>query len=143
MFRRHSCSFASPRACLRRSYLAGQMSVTISQVQGTAFVQDSMGQSYIANAKVTLKGPAVIETETDEGGKFEFLDVQPGTYTIEVAAPGLLATQVVTVDMGKVAEISLDLKPTTVQDSVTVTSTANDAPQPHPLRPEPSHPARS
>jgi outer membrane receptor protein involved in Fe transport len=86
-----------------------------------------MGQSYIANAKVTLKGPAVMEAETDEGGKFEFLDVQPGTYTIEVTAPGLVATQVVTVEMGKVSEISLDLKPMTVQDSVTVTSTASDA----------------
>ncbi len=107
--------------------LAGQMPVAISQVQGTAFVQDSMGQSYIANAKVTLKGQAVVEAETDEGGKFEFLDVQPGTYTIEVTAPGLVATQVVTVEMGKVSEISLDLKPMTVQDSVTVTSTANDA----------------
>ena len=28
--------------------------------------------------------------------------------------------------MGKVAEISLDLKPMTVQDSVTVTATANE-----------------
>ncbi len=86
-----------------------------------------MGQSYIANVKVTLKGPAVMEAETDEGGKFEFLDVQPGTYTIEVTAPGLVATQLVTVEMGEVSEISLDLKPMTVQDSVTVTSTANDA----------------
>ncbi len=107
--------------------LAGQTSVATSQVQGTAFIQDSMGQSSIANAKVTLKGPAVMEAETDDGGKFEFLDVQPGTYTIEVTAPGLVATQVVTVEMGEVSEISLDLKPMTVQDSVTVTSTANDA----------------
>jgi outer membrane receptor protein involved in Fe transport len=115
-------------ACLFATHLlAGQTPVAMSQVQGTAFVQDSMGQSYIVNAKVTLKGPAVMETETDEGGKFAFLEVQPGTYTIEVAAPGLVATQVVTVEMGKVSEISLDLKPMTVQDSVTVTSTANDA----------------
>jgi outer membrane receptor protein involved in Fe transport len=115
-------------ACLFATHLlAGQTPVAMSQVRGTAFVQDSMGQSYIVNAKVTLKGPAVMETETDEGGKFAFPEVQPGTYTIEVAAPGLVATQVVTVEMGKASEISLDLKPMTVQDSVTVTSTANDA----------------
>ncbi len=95
--------------------LAGQNSEAKGQVQGRAFIQDSMGQSYIANAKVTLKGTTVVEAETNEGGKFEFLDVQPGTYTIEVAAPGLAATQVLTVEMGKVAEISLDLKPATVQ----------------------------
>ena len=108
--------------------LAGQTSVATGKVQGTALVQDSMGQSYIANVKVTLKGPAVMETETDEGGKFAFLEVQPGTYTIEVTAPGLVATQVVTVEMGKLAEISLDLKPTTVQDSVTVTAAPNESP---------------
>ena len=114
-------------ACLLATNLtAGQMLAAMSQVRGTVFVQDSIGQSYIAKAKVTLNGPPDMETETDERGKFEFLGVQPGTYTIEVTTQGLLATQVVTVEMGKVAEISLDLKPTTVQDSVTVTSTADD-----------------
>src|SRR5271157_846895 len=107
--------------------LAGQTSVATGQVQGTAFIQDSMGQSYIANVKVTLRGPAVMETETDEGGKFEFREVQPGTYTMEAAAPGLAATQVLTVEMGKVLQISLELKPTTVHDSVTVTATASEA----------------
>ena len=63
------------------------------QLRGTAFISDSNGQSYIANAKVTLEGPTVMETETDESGKFEFRDVQPGTYTIEVTTPGLIATQ--------------------------------------------------
>ena len=108
---------------------AGQISETNGQIQGTAFVSDSTGQSYIANAKATLEGPtATVETETDESGKFEFRDVQPGTYTIEVTTPGLIATQSVTVELGKVAQISLDLKPTTVQQSVTVTATANEEP---------------
>src|SRR5271165_3089287 len=114
------CLFASQA-------FAAQSSNPTGQVQGRAFVQEAVGQSYIAKAKVTLNGPAIMEAETDEAGKFEFRDVQPGTYTIEVTAPGLVATQVVTVEMGKVSEISLDLKPMTVQDSVTVTSTANDA----------------
>lgn len=87
-----------------------------------------MGPSYIASAKVTLKGPAVMATETDEGGKFEFREVPPGTYTIEAAMPGLVATQVVTVETGVVAQISLELKPSTIQDSVTVTANANDGP---------------
>jgi outer membrane receptor for ferrienterochelin and colicin len=99
-----------------------------AQIQGTAFVSDSTGPSYIANVKVTLKGPKNIETETDEAGKFEFRDIQPGTYTIEVATPGLLATQIVIVEAGKVAEIPLELKPPTVQESVTVTATANEEP---------------
>ncbi len=108
--------------------LAGQNLETKSQIQGTASVSDSTGQSYIANAKVTLGGSTVtMGTETDESGKFEFRDVQPGTYTIEVTTPGLTATQSVTVEMGKVAQISLDLKPITVQESVTVTATATES----------------
>lgn len=106
--------------------LAGPNPDATGQLQGRAFVQDSMGQSYIAKAKVTLNGPAIMEAETDEGGKFEFREVQPGTYTMEVAAPGFAATQVLTVEMGKVLQISLELKPTTVHDSVTVTATANE-----------------
>src|SRR5215469_562083 len=95
-------------------------------VQGTAFVQDSKGQSYIANAKVTLKTATVMETETDESGEFEFRSVPPGSYILEAAVPGLLASQTVTVEIGKVAEISLELKPSAVQDSVTVTANANE-----------------
>ncbi len=108
--------------------LARQNPDSTGQLQGTTFVQNSMGQSYIANAKVTLNGPAIMEVETDEGGKFEFREVQPGTYTMEAAAPGLAATQVLTVEMGKVLQISLELKPTAAHDSVTVTATANEEP---------------
>lgn len=107
--------------------LAGQNPDATGQLQGRAFVQDSMGQSYIAKVKVTLNGPAIMEAETDEVGKFEFREVQPGTYTLEAAAPGLATTQVLTVEMGKVLQISLELKPTTVHDSVTVTATASEA----------------
>lgn len=114
-------------ACLfTMQLLAGPNPDATGQLQGRAFVQDSMGQSYIANAKVTLNGPAIMEAETDEGGKFEFREVQPGTYTMEAAAPGLAATQVLTVEMGKVLQISLELKPTTVHDSVTVTASASE-----------------
>ncbi len=106
--------------------LAGQNPDATGQVQGTAFIQDSNGQSYIAKAKVTLNGPAIMEVETDEDGKFEFRDVPPGTYIVEAAVTGLLGSQNVTVDADKVAKISLELKPAAVQDSVTVTANANE-----------------
>jgi hypothetical protein len=61
--------------------LAGQNPDATGQVQGTAFVQDSKGPSYIANATVTLQAAVAIETETDESGKFELRDVPPGSYT--------------------------------------------------------------
>jgi hypothetical protein len=69
-----------------------------------------------------------METKTDESGKFEFRDVPPGTYIIEVEAPGLVATQEVTIEVAKVAQFSLELKPKTVQDSITVTAAASESP---------------
>jgi outer membrane receptor protein involved in Fe transport len=100
-----------------------------AQVQGAAFISDSTGHSFIANAIVTLAGPAAsMATQTDERGEFEFRDVRPGTYTIEVTTPGLTAAEIVTVEGGKVAQISLELKPSTVKESVTVTAGANDTP---------------
>jgi hypothetical protein len=52
--------------------------------------------------------------------------VPPGSYIIEAALPGLLVSEAVTAVMGKVAEISLELKPSAVQDSVTVTANAHE-----------------
>jgi Carboxypeptidase regulatory-like domain len=107
---------------------ARQKPEAIGQIQGTVFVQDSQGPSYVANAKVTLQAAAIMETETDESGKFEFRDVLPGTYTIEAAVPGLVATQAATVQGGEIAQISLQLKPSTVQDSITVAAAASETP---------------
>jgi outer membrane receptor for ferrienterochelin and colicin len=108
--------------------LAGQTPDTMGQIQGTVFVQDSQGQSCIPNAKVILQASVVMETKTDQSGKFEFRDVPPGTYIIRAEAPGLVATQEVTIEVAKVAQFSLELRPTTVQDSVTVTAAASDSP---------------
>jgi hypothetical protein len=95
--------------------LAGQTPYTMGQIQGMVFVQDSQGQSCVPNAKVMLQAPVVMETKTDESGKFEFRDVPPGTYIIAVEAPGLVATQEVTIEVAKVAQFSLELKPTSKQ----------------------------
>ena len=106
---------------------AGQNPDVSGQIHGALFVQDSQGQSYVANAKVTLQGQTLtMETESDESGKFEFRNVQPGTYSIEAVASGLMGTQIVTVEAGTVAEISLELKPATVQAAVTVTAAADE-----------------
>ena len=92
------------------------------RVQGTVFVSDSTGQSYVADATVTLKGPITLETKTSPDGKYSFGDVPSGMYTIQAKAPGLEATQVVIVETGAVSEVPLELNLAAVQESVVVTS---------------------
>lgn len=112
--------------------VAGQSGEATFQVQGTTFVLDSTGPSYIAKAKVTLIGPVTMETGTDQDGKYEFTGVPAGTYTVEATAQGFLAKQVVNVETSKIAEVPLELKPSTIQDSVTVTATADETTVPSP-----------
>jgi hypothetical protein len=81
---------------------------------------------------VTLKGPVTLETKTGPDGKYNFSEVPAGTYTAEAKAPGLQATQVVTVEMGAINQTPLELKPTAVQESVTVTAGANETQTPSP-----------
>jgi Carboxypeptidase regulatory-like domain len=105
---------------------------TTGQVQGTVFVSDSNGRAYVANATVILNGPATLQTETDEDGRFTFAQLPRGTYTIEASFPGLDATQMLSVETGSTAQISLELKASEVRDSVTVTADASETNTPSP-----------
>ena len=109
-----------------------QSSGTTGQVQGTVFVLDSTGRAYVANATVILNGPAALQTETDQDGRFTFAEVLLGTYTIEASFPGLDATQMVTVETGSTPQLSLELKASAVRDSVTVTADASETNTPSP-----------
>jgi len=93
------------------------------RVEALAFVSDAEGRSYVAGAKVVLSGATTLEAETDMEGKCLFNNVVPGTYSIQVQFPGLEATEVVTVESGKTTQSPLELKPTTVKSSITVTAT--------------------
>ena len=103
-----------------------QTTVNAGSVEGTAFVMDSGGASYVPGAKITLQGPKTIEAETDGNGKYNFHDVEPGTYTIAASFPGLQTTQEVVVKSGAVAQADLELKPVAVTTSVTVADTVSD-----------------
>ena len=93
------------------------------RVESTVFVLDSEGRSYVPGAKVVLSGPSTLEAESDQEGKCIFNDVPPGTYSIQVQFPGLEAAERVTVEAGKTAQSSLELKPSAVKSSITVTAT--------------------
>jgi hypothetical protein len=104
-------------------FVLAQTSATSGRVEGTVFVTDSQGPSYVPGAKVTLSGSVSLQQETDSQGHYAFPEVPPGTYVIGAEFPGLELTQNVTVEPEQPAEIALELKPVEVKTSVTVTGT--------------------
>ncbi len=71
-----------------------QLDRSFAKVTGIVFVEDSAGaRSAVAGAKVTLSGPAIIETKTDEDGNFSVSSVPSGTYQVKAVALGLAIRQ--------------------------------------------------
>jgi hypothetical protein len=68
-----------------RGAVANDNTSATGNVAGTAFLGDSDHQSYVAGAKVIASGPVRIETETNVDGKYAFVSVPPGKYTVEAS----------------------------------------------------------
>jgi len=110
-------------ACLMLvSSALAQTGAATGQVDGAVFVVDTQGPSYVPGAKVTLSGAQPVEKETNQEGRFSFSGVAPGTYILTAQFPGLEATQSIGVEAGKVVNAALELKPSEVKTSVTVTA---------------------
>jgi len=100
-------------------------------IEVTVVVRDSAGAlSFIPAAQVRLAGPTVEEGMTDAQGRYTFTAVGPGKYDIQATFPGFGATRRVVLTTGATEKIELELKPTEVQDSVTVTANDQEKPQP-------------
>jgi len=106
-----------------------QSRTTTGQVDGTVFVRDFEGPSYVPGAKITLSGAVSLHEEADQQGRFSFPEVAPGAYTLMAQFPGLEATENITVEAGKVVNEELTLKPSEVKTSVTVTATQAEVKQ--------------
>jgi Carboxypeptidase regulatory-like domain len=88
--------------------------------------------SYVAGAKLIAIGPVVIETETSADGKYAFVLMPPGKYTVEASFAGLEAAQTMTIEANQVVQVPLQLRPFEVKTSVTVTASEADAKVPAP-----------
>src|SRR5271165_1773111 len=97
------------------------------RVEGAVFVGDPGDRSFVAGAKVLATGPVMIETETDIDGKYAFVAVAPGSYTVEASFSELKAVQTITVEANQVVQVPLQLKPPEVKASITVAANAQDS----------------
>ena len=79
----------------------------------------------IAGASATLTGPAAPQTtESDGTGRFRFLGVDPGRYTVTITHPRFATTtyENVVVTLGKNTDFTANLKLSGVQETITVSS---------------------
>ena len=109
---------------------SAQTAVAKGSVEGSIFTLDSEGRSYVPGAKVTLQAPNPLFTETDERGQYGFRELEPGQYVIIASFPGLQAEEEITIAAGVALKVELELKPVSVQTSVTVSETSSDAAAP-------------
>ncbi len=95
----------------------------VSRAQLSGLVLDSTGGS-IASASLILR-PAGSSGErfstSDDGGRYRFSDVPPGTHRLEVVAAGFsLAQKTVVLRAGETVSLDVTLEPGTFTESVTV-----------------------
>jgi hypothetical protein len=91
-------------------------------------VTDPSG-ALVPGAAVTVRNQATnatATTQSDNGGRYVVIHLQPGTYDVEVKSPGLstLKQTSVAVEVGRVATVDVALKITGGTETVTVTGEA-------------------
>jgi Carboxypeptidase regulatory-like domain len=109
--------------------------VALAGLSLSALAQESAGNIYghavddngapVPGASVTLTGPgAPSTTVTDANGRFRFLAVPPGRYTVVVAMAGFstVTRENVVVTLGRNTDVDVDMKLASVEASITVTS---------------------
>ena len=112
------------------AFASAQSGVTKGSIGGSVFTLDSEGRSYVPGAKITLQAPNALFTETDERGQYSLRDVEPGQYVIIASFPGLQTAEEITITAGVALKVELELKPVSVQTSVTVSETSSGSAAP-------------
>lgn len=93
-------------------------------------VTDSTGAA-VVGTRVTLKNSGtnvILEAITGSGGTYSFLNLNPGSYSVDVMQPGFKSTHRDSVDVqiGGTTRVNISLEVGDVAQTVTVTATASD-----------------
>ncbi|MDT5294518.1 MAG: hypothetical protein QOJ76_1398, partial [Acidobacteriota bacterium] len=122
-----ACALALLLFCLAFGFgHAAAQSTTQGAIGGT--VKDPQG-AVVANASVTVKNEETNKeatATTDSEGRFRVVQLQPGNYTVTIAASGFsgFTQQKVVVEVGRVTPIDADLSVGGAQETVQVTGEA-------------------
>jgi hypothetical protein len=103
---------------------SAQTQITTSVIQGT--VTDEQG-AVVPGASVEIKNVDTNLTRTlvtDDGGRFVFLQIPPGNYTLKVSKQGFatLAQEQFSVTVGQAATLDLKMKVSGIQETVNVSA---------------------
>lgn len=89
----------------------------------TGTVQDEQG-GVLPGVTVTLQGTdRTLSAVTDEAGRFRFLNLPPGMYTLTMSLPGFttLVREGIQVRVGSNVDLPLSMRVATVEETITVT----------------------
>jgi beta-lactamase regulating signal transducer with metallopeptidase domain len=109
-----------------------------SRASVSGMVVDQLG-GFLPGSIVTLTNEATggtLVVTTDRTGRFEFTDLRPGRYTLEVQLPGFQNSRsLVTLDAGSTLARTISMSVGSLQETITVTGTrgapaAAEAPRP-------------
>jgi hypothetical protein len=114
------CLFATAFAV----FVSAQTQITTSVIQGT--VTDEQG-AVVPGASVEVKNVDTNLTRTlvtDDGGRFVFLQIPPGNYTLKVSKQGFatLAQEQFSVTVGQAATLDLKMKVSQIAETVNVSA---------------------
>jgi hypothetical protein len=99
-------------------------SIAPGSIRGEVFTKGANGEpAVLPGVLIVLHGPITKETESDAKGAFAVDGLPPGTYQIEVNAPGLYGELAVEVTPGTSSTVPLEMKMTAVSNTVYVTAT--------------------
>jgi hypothetical protein len=99
-------------------------SLALAQSSISGVVKDQSG-AVIAGAKVAASSDAIIEgtknTTTNGEGRYEIVDLRPGTYVVTTTTPGFATEkQTIILDANQTATVDASLRPGAASETVTV-----------------------